>query len=437
MANFRVEYAHQALKCNDVVVKGVQSVTLQTNFNLEPVFELGQLDTYENIETLPEIQITVERILDGNKLLLELATGAASTDTLIDRTNQTCDMELFIYPDSQENAVSDNASTVAAQLLLKTLYISSIQYNLPVNGNMTETITFVGNDKFYKPVPDDYVPTGTFGNDSPITTTQRRQHFVMGSTNGISSKLPSQITGINVNGYNILDGQAYSAHVQDIQISVNLNREDFFEQGQRRPYYRKASFPTVVDTSISITAGGDNPGDGLNADSDSTRNVIDQTIDIFLSDGTRFNLGTKNRILSVDQSGGSTGGESVTYTYQLQGQNVLTVTSPTGDDHPLFLRAEINGAGDELTLEFDEAVTFGAGANGGVTLASSAAAVTTTYASGDGTTTLIYDLSRTVLGSESLRVNYTQPGNGIESDDNNVDVLSFVDQKVVNNSTQS
>ena len=38
-----------------VAVKGAQSVGINTNFNLEQVFELGQLAIYENIENIPDI----------------------------------------------------------------------------------------------------------------------------------------------------------------------------------------------------------------------------------------------------------------------------------------------------------------------------------------------------------------------------------------------
>jgi len=49
------------------VVHGVQSVGVTTNFSLEQVFEFGQIEIYENIEALPEIEVTVERTLDGTK----------------------------------------------------------------------------------------------------------------------------------------------------------------------------------------------------------------------------------------------------------------------------------------------------------------------------------------------------------------------------------
>jgi hypothetical protein len=42
---------------------GVQSVGLNTTFNLEQVFELGQLELYENVEGIPDIELTAQKIL--------------------------------------------------------------------------------------------------------------------------------------------------------------------------------------------------------------------------------------------------------------------------------------------------------------------------------------------------------------------------------------
>ena len=37
---------------------GVQSAAVTTTFNLEQAFELGQLSIYENIEGVPDIEVT-------------------------------------------------------------------------------------------------------------------------------------------------------------------------------------------------------------------------------------------------------------------------------------------------------------------------------------------------------------------------------------------
>ena len=79
MPNNRIFYACQAVAIepqyvNDNVLTnagvlaplhGVQSVGINTTFNLEQVFELGQIQIYENIEGVPEVEVTLEKVLDG------------------------------------------------------------------------------------------------------------------------------------------------------------------------------------------------------------------------------------------------------------------------------------------------------------------------------------------------------------------------------------
>ena len=59
MAN-RIFYAVQQVAIGTTagtyrVLKGVQSVSMTTTFNLEQAFELGQLEIYENIEGVPSV----------------------------------------------------------------------------------------------------------------------------------------------------------------------------------------------------------------------------------------------------------------------------------------------------------------------------------------------------------------------------------------------
>ena len=74
MANNRIYYAIQqvTLGTGSVPVHGLQSVGLTTNFNLEQVFELGQLSIYQNVENIPEIEVTLNKVLDGYPLLYVL-----------------------------------------------------------------------------------------------------------------------------------------------------------------------------------------------------------------------------------------------------------------------------------------------------------------------------------------------------------------------------
>jgi Chitobiase/beta-hexosaminidase C-terminal domain len=102
---------------------------------------------------------------------------------------------------------------------------------------------------------------------------------------------------------------------------------------------------------------------------------------------------------------------------------------------PTLSTATINSAGNKLILLFDKSVQAGSGGSAGwslgVTPSASLGAVT-----GIGTNTLTYDITGRVINSgESVTLNYTQPGNGIEETTAGADLASISGRAVTNNST--
>ena len=331
--NNRIFYAvHQAgfslIGAEDyTAVHGLQSVGITTTFNLEQVFELGQIELYENIENIPDIEVTLEKVLDGHPLIYELATSGATSNTLSGRSNNQTDFSLSIFPDTYDAASGANAIT---QVYCSGVYVSALTYTFPVDGNCTESVTLVGNDKTWAsgaaitfdgafPVTLDDAPLATDG-------VQRRENVVMGAGAGAST-FPTEIEGINSSGKNISNGSTFNAHIQTITVSTNLGREELFELGRRGPYYRFVSFPTEVTCSIDITSS---QGDLVDAQADPAggTNLTDQTIIIKTDDGTVVNLGTNNKLASVSYTGGDAAGGNVVTTYNYSNFNALTVTSP-------------------------------------------------------------------------------------------------------------
>jgi hypothetical protein len=109
--------------------------------------------------------------------------------------------------------------------------------------------------------------------------------------------------------------------------------------------------------------------------------------------------------------------------------NTATATTDTPIIVPTMLSAASNVAGTQVTLTASEAVQFGAGGNGGF----SSTGRTWTYVSGfTGTTTAVYGVSPSIAFGDVVTVDYTQPGNGVEST-SNVDMASFTGLAVTNN----
>lgn len=327
-SNYRVYYAcHYAAigaesTGSGIPIHGLQSISTTTSFNLEQVFELGQLDIYENIENLPNVEMTLTKVLDGYPLIYHLASQGATSKTLANRTNKKSDVIVSIFSDAKDNA----SGTPMTQAYSSGMYINSLSYNLPVQGNCTETVNLVGNDRIWR--SENFYFDGHFdGDDEPLDAVQRRQHVVMGG-DAWASVWPTNLQGVTVingSGYNALTAGVYGAHIQDVSISTNLGRTDLFELGRRKPYYRFANFPVAVDCSINVSAGGASPGDLVQANSD-TDNLTNQPIVIKLDDTTVFDLGDRNKLLSVTYSGGDSSGGVASITYNYQNFNRLDIT---------------------------------------------------------------------------------------------------------------
>ena len=313
-------------------VSGLQSLGIDTTFDIEQVYQLGQLDVYQNVENIPNVEVTLEKVMDGTALIQHLATPLTGFGaSLINRySNQRCDVIANFYRDVLANATG---GLLVHSCVMSGMYVSSINFNLPIDGNFTESVTLVGNSKnWVVPAPSSFRPS--FGvHTSPSTGfVSRRQHIIFGAGASASdtnvSYLPKEIPGIDSTGFNKtswggLTWDGFGAHVQSIQISADLGRTELFELGKRGPYHRYLDFPIEVTCAIEVV---DTQGDSVIAQEEATNNVTDQKIYLVIQDGTIIDLGTKNRLTSISSTAGDTGGGNRTVTYNYTNFNNLTVT---------------------------------------------------------------------------------------------------------------
>lgn len=303
------------------VIHGLQSLGLTTRFNLDHIFEIGQLNEYQAVENLPDVEATCEKAIDGYPLIWHLATQVATSATLAGRSNAKCALAISYYTDTQENA----SGTPLKQCVVSGVFPSQLSYNFPTEGVCTESVTFVGNNKAWLSSSFTFLPNFV-GTDAPPTGVQRRQNVLFGSGSNYS-KVPSEIPGISSDNYNLQGSDGYFAtHFRNIRVQTNLGRTALYELGRRGPYHRTVDFPTEVRSDFEIYCSN---GDLISADENSEANLTNQTILIKLSDGDRFDLGVKNKLTNISESGGSagTGGGNRTITYSYTNFNTLTVSS--------------------------------------------------------------------------------------------------------------
>lgn len=378
--NKRVFYATQAVAVGDIgasslvdswqpgdstldgdgkimVAHGLQSIGITTNFNLEQIFELGQLSLYENYEEVPDIEVTFEKVLDGYSLIYHLGTCDATSPTLTGRGNARADVRMAVGFDTNEYMATGINSGVA-ELYCSGMYVSSVSYTLGTDGNFTESTTFVGNDKQWLTGSDtgglltntngilsNTFNSTVFGNDAPVgvgSSVLRRQNLVIGSggksygATTFKTEVPNILeggaTGSLTNSKYIIDGSG--PYLQSASISVDLGRENIQQLGKKAPYYRYVSFPVDVTCDIEVTATA---GDNVDA-AEEAKNLSDHSIQFVLDDSTVFQLGKKNKLTSITYGGGDAGGGNATITYSFTNSNDFVVLHsgdpaaiPTGD----------------------------------------------------------------------------------------------------------
>lgn len=363
MANKRLYYANQVVGLKPFddaggyqTVFGVQDVSISTNFNLTPIFEFGQLQIYEQLEDLPDVEVSMSKVFDGKPLIWHLATmGQVAGPSLGNRSAARTTMALGIYPDTN-NSVNGAAPTMMQS---SGLYPQTISYSMSADGSpFTESVTFVGNDKIWRGDtkilnPTDqaraaalsFTPHSNLAGNNDVPSGIDQSNTWLWSydvyttdINGMvadpdATILPPEINGISSSGTNEITAGDYGAHLQSCNISVDLGRETIDELGRRGPYFRYAQFPTEVTCSFeAISISGDfnsaTEGGILSTGSDcnaSFGNLANRTIRIATCGGVRLYLGTKNRLSSIDYGNATTDGGNSSNTYNFSNFNDLTV----------------------------------------------------------------------------------------------------------------
>ena len=264
-------------------LRGLQSIGMTTNFNLIAAFEIGQISVYENIEGIPDVQVTMERLLDGNAPIYCLATQQGTAATLVGRSASQCHLAISTYPDTNLNA---NGAIPGAEVKLSGLYVSSVGYQVNVTDNATESCSMVGNDKTWVSLVAG-TSFASYTDPNAFTTVtgpkslsgsggvNRKEDVLFsyagpgrdtnGAISGNGTVLPTIIPGVSASGTNNATAGIYNARLQSFSCNVDLGREDLFELGRRGPYFKYVNFPVEVTTEISVISAS---GDLISATSD-------------------------------------------------------------------------------------------------------------------------------------------------------------------------
>jgi hypothetical protein len=276
-------------------IHGVQSVGLNTTFDFDNIFELGQLEIYDTIVKIPQIEITVEKVLDNHPTIYSLA--APNQDLLVDSKNRLC-VKFAIYKDTENAGVSTPEATVTCT----GMYINNVSYTFPLDGPCTESVTLVGNDKQWAA---DALTIPSAISDSDDSTIDEPAGGIVLARKDVTFSLPN------------------SNKVQSISLSMDLGREDLLQLGQQAPYARVPTYPVEVSAEIECLS---EEGDGIAA-SESQSIMPNENSTITVTAGAyTIDLGSKCFLKSVAFGGGDASGGNATDKFSYSTYNTFSMT---------------------------------------------------------------------------------------------------------------
>lgn len=316
MANDRTFYACQAVNLKPLVatdsgtynagsytyVHGVQTVGLNTTFDIENIFELGQIEIYDNLLKIPSIEITLEKVLDDHPTIYSII---GENSGLLVASKNRADVKFGIYKDTE------NAEVSSPLLVLECtgMYVNSVSYTFPTDGALKESVTLVGNHKSWVNSGTLVVPA-KISDEDPDETDTPATHV------------------LNRKDVNAITAPHGDAKVQSITLSVDLGREDLLELGQQGPYARVPNYPIEVTAEIEYLADEDNMEQTEFNQNTSVLPEKDQAISVTAS-SYNVDLGSKCFLKSVTFGGGDATGGNATVKYSYSTYNTFTLTHTT------------------------------------------------------------------------------------------------------------
>ena len=335
-------------------VPGVQSVGITTTFNLEQVFELGQLDIYQDVEEVPDIEVSVERIIDEHILLYSRCVDPVTptgNKTISSIQNNKVDVFMSVHPDRKDHSGQTPPDAIVH---CSGMYLSNVSYNFAVDGNFTESVTLVGNHKRWRRGVYSDASVGYWvGNAGYEYAAVHQIRGLPGATQGAegTENLHGQKTKAFVKRRQDLlyelpgscgwksgledNLRKNNAHVDNVKlnsasVSCDFGREAINVLGQKLPYHRYVTYPVEVTCDLEVTVN-DIRSQGVSALPE-TSNLTEELIRFKVVDSNdaeiaTIDLGDKNKLTSVTWGGADTGGGNATLSYSYRNFNRMDIQS--------------------------------------------------------------------------------------------------------------
>lgn len=353
-ANHRIHYGCHSIQVrprtkideykNWYIPAGVQEINLTTSFDLQNLFELGQIDIYDQIEGVPTIELEISKIFDGTPSIYSMTMcGSSGISGVNDRglpevSNNQVDFQLGVWSDQ----ISSTTGEASSWTYCSGMYVKSIEYNFSIDSVFTEKISLIGYTKLWNqnsPMEDKNInfsdpywrDLGTQALAPPHRTTFSLEYP--------QTILPTGSGGINIPPSNI--------HLQNINVQADFTRTKLLELGRFSPYHSIIEFPVEITTQISTIGTIGDYADAIESyeQCQVSKQLAELPIKLCICNNGCvigepgsfiIDLGSKNKLSSVNHGGGGTGDDNVIITYEFKTfNNFKIIQSGSYNDHNL------------------------------------------------------------------------------------------------------
>lgn len=283
----------------------IQSVGINANRNVEPVFELGRFELYENLEGIPVAEITIERYMTRASVGAIWRAGGNSVENM--------GQALFNVDMAITDPEGCNALSASGFMNAYNMSATSYSLNFGTDGPATESITLNGNN--------------------------------IGWTSGISTgvRFSNDDTGFTPGSYNngasgVIDRSdvfySYGYAVQSASFTVALDREDVLLLGHSDPYMKPLNYPVVSTAEISeIAISKKNTGYGVGFGGGGARGFEEgnnvqlwvQPLPGQAETTAQYIYMPKASLISTSYSGGDASGGNATITNTYENYNSFSI----------------------------------------------------------------------------------------------------------------
>lgn len=369
----------------DYFLSGVQSVGINSSIETVNIVNVGKTQNYDTLRISPSNEISIERYLSNRDIFwLELSSnylystsrnsfnygntfflkpeifglklsGWESADANVVKSKNIPEYSFTMLATDETSLLDEmtgNSGVAQDIVSLPNCLLTSLSYQLSTEGIFSETISLF-NQTRKKLASNNFELDTITGLDNPVTAPVLLKR---GQVYNNLSVFPSSITALT-DFNNFFNGQEIFG-IKDIQIQLSLEYLDSFETGNRQQgekvnWHKSIALPITVECSFTISARKlpqvdiDPINSAFLNTNDNQRICIvagipvgDGNIKFFI-----WNLGSKNKITSFNQTGGSTDGSIVEYeiTYRNNNNDFLTYTQIQASDlslnPPLFEQA--------------------------------------------------------------------------------------------------